>query len=688
MDTNNLVLEIGTEEIPSRFMTKALEDLVLAGETELKDARIEHGAIKAYGTPRRLVLSVKALSDRQSDLMESFKGPAWSNAFDGSGTPTRAAQGFAKSKGIEVNDLEKRDVDGVPYVFAVVSEKGAPSSDLLPDIMCRIINRLSFPKSMYWKKSTVRFARPIRWILCLLGSKVVPFELNGIPSGNITRGHRFMGASSIVVDKESSYMERLYDNYVIVDQEKRKEKMLSSITVLEKEIGGSIDRDPDLIEENLFLVEYPLPFYGSFDKKYLELPEEVLVTTMKHHQKYFPVRDKSGKLMPYFVGVSNNRAISMDTIREGNQRVLRARLEDASFFWKEDRKVSLAERVEGLKKVVYQEKLGSVYEKVTKVTELSRFICDSLGDSGLIGLVDRAASIAKSDLLTNMVGEFPELQGVMGREYALKDGEDSRVALAMYEQYLPRFAGDSLPSDVIGAYIGLGERIFNLVGAYKTGFRPSGSQDPYGLRRAVRCINEIIWGMDLNLNLDETIDKAGEIVDLDPDGMAELIAFGRQRTLIQLKEKGFSHELSELSVAVAGGKPLQALRYLKALDSVRGEEWFSNLITSAVRVGNILSKNGDDRAPSVDSSLLCLEQEKELFNQMELRSPKVASTIGNNDWDGLMEVLYGLSPAVSDFFEGVMVMDKDDKVRGNRLALLAECDSLFKKIGDISRLKG
>ncbi|SMG44834.1 glycine--tRNA ligase subunit beta [Dethiosulfovibrio salsuginis] len=688
MDTNNLVLEIGTEEIPSRFMTKALEDLVLAGEAEFKESRIDHGAIKTYGTPRRLVLSVKGLSDRQSDLMESFKGPAWSNAFDGSGNPTRAAQGFAKSKGIEVNDLEKRDVDGVPYVFAVVSEKGAPSSELLPDIMCRIISRLSFPKSMYWKKSTVRFARPIRWILCLLGSKVVPFELNGIPSGNTTRGHRFMGASSIVVDKESSYMERLYDNYVIVDQEKRKEKMLSSITVLEKEIGGSIDRDPDLIEENLFLVEYPLPFYGSFDKKYLELPEEVLVTTMKHHQKYFPVRDRSGKLMPYFVGVSNNRAISMDIIREGNQRVLRARLEDASFFWKEDRKVSLAERVDGLKKVVYQEKLGSVYEKVTKVTELSRFICDSLGDSGIIGLVDRAASIAKSDLLTNMVGEFPELQGVMGREYALKDGEDSRVALAMYEQYLPRFAGDSLPSDVIGAYIGLGERIFNLVGAYKTGFRPSGSQDPYGLRRAVRCINEIIWGMDLNLDLDETIDKAGKIVDLDADGMAELIAFGRQRTLIQLKEKGFSHELSELSVAVAGEKPLQALRYLKALDSVRGEEWFSNLITSAVRVGNILSKNGDDRAPSVDSSLLCLEQEKELFNQMELRSPKVASTIENNDWDGLMEVLYGLSPAVSDFFEGVMVMDKDDKVRGNRLALLAECDSLFKKIGDISRLKG
>ncbi len=688
METNNLILEIGTEEIPSRFMTKALEDLTLACESELKDCRIGHGSVKAYGTPRRLVLSIKSLEERQSDLVESFKGPAWSSAFDGAGNPTRAAQGFAKSKGIEVNDLEKREVDGVPYVFAVVSEKGSPSLELIPDIMCRIINRLSFPKSMYWKKSTVRFARPIRWILCLLGGKVVPFELNGITSGNTTKGHRFMGSPSINVDKESSFMERLYDNYVIVDQDKRREKMLASMTILEKEIGGTIERDKDLIEENLFLVEYPVPFYGAFNKKYLDLPEEVLITTMKHHQKYFPVRDESKKLMPYFVGVSNNRAVSMDTIREGNQRVLRARLEDASFFWNEDRKTSLAKRVDGLKNVVYQEKLGSVYDKVVKVTELSRFICEKLGDSKSIGLVDRAASIAKSDLLTNMVGEFPELQGIMGREYALKDGENPRVAVAMYEQYLPRFAGDALPSDVIGAYLGLAERIFNLVGAYKTGFRPSGSQDPYGLRRAARCINEILWGMNLDLDLDGALDKAGEVLGLSSEGMSELISFIRQRLLIQLKEKGFSHELSELSVAVTGGKPLQALKYLKALETVRGEEWFAKLVTSAVRVSNIMSKNGDEKAPSVDSSLFSLDQEKELFGQIETVLPKVVSAIESYDWDGLMESLAGLSPAVSSFFDGVMVMDKDDQVRGNRLALLDRCDSLFKEIGDISRLKG
>ena len=688
MDTNNLVLEIGTEEIPSRFMTKALEDLALAAESELSDARIDHGAINAYGTPRRLVLSIKAIADRQRDLEESFKGPAWSNAFDGTGNPTRAAVGFAKSKGIEVENLEKRDVDGTPYVFAVVSEVGSSSMSLLPELLCRVINKLSFPKSMYWKKSSVRFARPIRWILCLLGGKVIPFELNGITSGNLTKGHRFMGAPSIKVDKESSFMEKLFDNYVIVDQDKRKEKMLSAIAVLEKEIGGGADKDPDLVEENLFLVEYPVPFFGSFDKKYLDMPEEVLITTMKHHQKYFPIRDKSGKLMPYFIGVSNNRAVSMDTIREGNERVIRARLEDASFFWNEDRKKSLAQRVDELKKVVYQEKLGSVYDKVMAVAELSRFICDKLGHSELSCLVERAAIIAKSDLLTNMVGEFPELQGVMGREYAKRDGEDARVALAMYEQYLPRFAGDELPSDIVGALLGLGERIYNMVGAYKTGFRPSGSQDPYGLRRAARCINEIIWGTNLDLDLDETLSHAGEALGLDPDGMDELISFVRQRLLVQLKEKGFSHELSELSVAVVGKKPLQTLKYLNALNSVRLEEWFSNLTSSAVRVSNILSKNGDERASSVDTSLFSLEQERELYSQIEARAPMVASAIQDQNWDGLMEILAGLSPAVTDFFDGVMVMDKDDAIRGNRLALLMECDSLFKEIGDISRLKG
>ncbi len=687
METSNLILEIGTEEIPSRFMASALNDLADKIRAELAEFRLDHGSINTYGTPRRLVLSVKGLASSQSDLVESFKGPAWNSAFDGSGIPTRAALGFAKSKGIEVEELEKRDVDGAPYVFAVVSKQGANTMDILPDILCRVMGQLTFPKSMYWKKSSIRFARPIRWILCLLGSRVVPLDFNGITSGNRTKGHRFMGAPSLVVEKESVYMERLYDNYVIVDQDKRREKMLSAITVLEKEMDGTIDRDPELIQENLFLVEYPVPFYGSFDKKYLELPEEILITTMKHHQKYFPVRDQSGKLMPYFVGVSNNRAVSMGTTREGNQRVLRARLEDASFFWKEDGKVSLAQRVEGLKKVVYQEKLGSVFDKVVAVTEISRFLCNKLGCQELIGTVERAATIAKSDLLTNMVGEFPELQGVMGREYALRDGEDSRVAIAIYEQYLPKSAGDDLPSDIVGALLGLGERIYNVVGAFKTGFRPSGSQDPYGLRRAVRCIDELLWGMEIDIDLDEVFSEAGKLLGLEKDAMDQLVGFVRQRLLIQIKEKGYSHEMSELAVAVSGSRPLQTVKYLKVLDSVKTENWFVELIASAVRVKNILAKSGVSALGLPDKALFSLPQEEMLFNEIKDRSPQVGSCLEKRDWDGLMETLSGLSPAVSSFFDSVMVMDDDEKIRNNRLSLLLECDSLFNEIGDISRLK-
>lgn len=687
MDRDNLILEIGTEEIPSRFMAGALNDLADRIEAELAEFRLDHGAINTYGTPRRLVLSVKELASSQSDLTESFKGPAWNNAFDGSGTPTRAALGFAKSKGMEVEDLEKRDVDGVPYVFAVVSKKGSATMDILPDILCRVMGQMSFPKSMYWGKNSVRFARPIRWILCLLGNRVVPLNFGGLTGGNKTRGHRFMGASSLVVEKESVYMEKLYDNYVIVDQEKRKEKMLSGVAMLEKELDGTVDKDPELVQENLFLVEYPIPFYGSFDKKYLELPEEILITTMKHHQKYFPVRDQSGKLMAYFVGVSNNRAVSMDTVREGNERVLRARLEDASFFWNEDGKASLAQRVEGLKKVVYQEKLGSVYDKTMAVTKISRSLCEKLGCRDIAGIVERAATIAKSDLLTHMVGEFPELQGVMGREYALRDGEDPRVALAIYEQYLPKSAGDSLPSDMVGALLGLGERIYNMSGAFKIGFRPSGSQDPYGLRRAARCIYELLWGMEMDLDLDSVFFEAGEILGLEEDGMDQLIGFLRQRLLVRLKEKGYSHEMSSLAVAVAGSRPLQALKYLKALDSVKGEEWFTGLAVSAVRVKNILAKSGQEAPSAPDRSLFTLPQEETLFCEIRDKAPQVGLCLENSDWDGLMETLSGLSPAVTSFFDSVMVMDDDEGIRRNRLALLKECDSLFHEIGDMSRLK-
>lgn len=682
----DLILEIGTEEIPSRFMPSALRDIAQYAEEEFAAQRLGHGRIEVMGTPRRLVLLVRSVAERQEDLSEEHKGPAWKSAFDGTGTPTRAAEGFAKSKGIAVEQLESRNVNGVDYAFAVINHRGGAADALLPDMMKHIISRIVFPKNMYWYDSTVRFARPIRWLLCLIGAKVVEFELNGMKSGRTSCGHRFMGAPSVEIESSDDYLTAMYDNWVIVDQKKREEKMRAAIAGIEKELDGVVELDPSLVQENLYLVEYPVPFYGSFDRKYLEIPEEVLTTSMKDNQKYFAVHDHSGKLMPCFVGVSNNLVPNMELVREGNERVLRARLEDAVFFWKEDLKRPLSARVEDLKNVIYQEKLGSVYDKTMKMVKISRKICDLLGNKDDAKLVERAAYLSKTDLVTGMVGEFSELQGIMGREYALKNGEDPRVAKAIAEQYMPTAAGNELPSDVIGAVVGIAERAFNMVGAYKLGFQPTGSQDPYGLRRAIRCINEILWGLRLDLDLEALLAFIAQDLEVGGEALGSLLEFVRQRTLIQLKEKEYGHELIELALSVTGSRPLQTLYLLGAFTEVKQEDWFTKLVNSAVRVKNILTK-AEGVSSSVNPSLFVKDAEKDLYAAVNEAEKPVEAALRKSDWNGLMNVLAQLSPAVSAFFDDVMVMDEDAAVRANRLALLSHCQNLFTRVGDLSKVK-
>lgn len=686
MAYKNLLLEIGTEEIPSRFLPNALDTLMNNVEKEFDAARIKYGRVAAYGTPRRMALVVRDIEEKQDDKVMNYKGPTWDSAFDANGNPTKAALGFAKSKGVEYENLLPKEVDGVRYAFAVISEQGNPVQELLPEILPSVINQLVFPKNMYWSDSTVKFARPIRWIVSLLDSTVIPFNYGGIQSGNVTRGHRFMGARNIEINDAAEFMEKLYDNYVIVDQEKRKQKMISGINALEKEIGGKVELDSELVEENLYLVEFPVPFYGSFDKKFLEIPEEVLTTSMKKHQKYFPVRNESGKLMPYFVGVSNNRATNMGVVREGNERVLRARLEDASFFWTEDQKKSLASRVEELKDILYQEKLGTLYDKMMATQKLAKYICETQGYSDVAKLVDRAAWLSKCDLLTNMVYEFPELQGVMGREYALRNGEPERVAKAIYEQYLPKFAGDVVPSDTVGALLGIAERVYVIVNCHKVGLQPTGSQDPYALRRAARCINEIIWGLNLDIDLLNIMEQAGKDADVSSEIMEQVWTFFEQRLHVQLKEKGFEHDLVSLAISVTGRRPLQVLRFLNVVNKVKSEEWFVDLVTAAVRVRNILSK-AEDVSSDVNTSLFQKDVEKALFDEMNEMQPLVEEALQKYDWDELMSLLTRLSPRITVFFDDVMIMDKDLDVRQNRLALLSRCNGIFREVGDLGVLK-
>lgn len=691
MALRNVILEIGTEEIPSRFLPEALDLLERLARSALSANRLGFKDVRTYATPRRLVLSVRELDETQNSSTEVLKGPPLSSAYDSEGNPTRAALGFAKSKGVDVNALCELEVDGVRYVAAEVHEESRRTLDVLPDLLRGLVEGLSFPKSMYWSDSGVRFARPIRWILALADDTVVPFEYGDVRSGRTTSGHRFMGQRVIEVRNAGEFLERLYDNNVILDQEKRRQKLEAAISLLKQDFEGDleVEMDPELLEENLFLVEFPVPFIGSFDERYLEIPEEVLITSMKKNQKYFAVRsrDKGNALANVFIGVSNNRASDMRWIREGNERVLRARLEDAAFFWAEDRKRSLASNVERLRNVTYQEKLGSVYDKVMQTQKLALWICSQLGKDDLARLVDRAAYLSKADLVTRMVYEFTELQGVMGREYARHDGEDPRVALALYEQYLPRSASDTLPTDDVGAILGLAERIHIVVNCHKAGLEPTGSQDPYGLRRAARCINEILWGRGLDLDLGEAVREAALLNLVDQPMVERILAFLELRLLMQLKEKGYEHELATLALSVAGHRPLQALRLMEALNGVKDEPWFSGLMTSAVRVRNILNK-APDAEGIVDATLLDKPAERALHDEVARLEPMVGAALDARDWQALMELLAELSPVVSAFFEDVMVMDPDERVRANRLALLKRCNALFERVGDLGALKG
>ena len=593
-EKRDFLLEIGTEEIPARFMPWALEESRRLFAESLSEAHIDHDEVLTYGTPRRLAILVRSLSAKQEDRVEQYRGPLWSQAFDATGNPTKAATGFARSKDVPIDDLKSTFVNGQEYVLAEVRHEGKETVSILPELCLGVMKKLVFPKNMFWEDPAIRYARPVRWIVALWGDSVLPLRFGRIESGRVTRGHRFMGDRNLEIPSPKDYMDILFSNFVIVDPVKRREKMLSAISAIEKEIGGKPELDPDLVDENLFLVEFPVPFAGSFDRAFLEIPEEVLTTSMKHHQKYFPVRDRTGRLMPNFIGISNNQATSMNIVREGNERVLRARLSDAEFFWKEDQKKPLSSRVDELKAIVYQERLGSVYEKAMRVRETALRLAERVPSLGpLRPVIDRAGFLAKADQVTGMVYEFPELKGIMGREYALKNGEEPDVALAIYEQVLPRFSGDALPTSPEGAVLGLVDRADSLLGCFKVGLIPTGSQDPYALRRAARNINEILWGCDLDIDLAPLFEDLGKALDATDETIRQVQDFFTQRLQVQLRERGFSHGLVSLGVQLMWNRPYQVQKILTSYATVQGEEWFKALVTAAVRVKNILSKAGE-----------------------------------------------------------------------------------------------
>ncbi|BCG45899.1 Glycyl-tRNA synthetase beta chain [Citrifermentans bremense] len=682
----DLFLEIGCEEIPAGFVPKAMADLELLIKKEFDSARIEYGEIVTLGTPRRLVLAVKGVAERQPDAELTAMGPAKSHAYDADGNPTKAAQGFARGQGIEVSQLKLVTTEKGEYLAAVKSEIGRETAELLPEILPRLIGNIPFKKSMRWADFDVRFARPIHWIVALFDGKVVPFSFGNIESGSASRGHRFMANTSFPVRDLAHYLEECERHFVIPDPNKRKEIIRAEIDRVAKQAKGNVLADEALLEQVSYLVEYPSAVHGTFSPDFLVVPREVLITSMREHQRYFSLVDDEGKLLPGFITINNTITEDPQVVVKGNERVLRARLSDARFFFDEDHKVRLESRVESLKSVVYQAKLGTSYEKMERFRELGKRLAQRLNPA-VTSQVERAATLCKADLVSGMVGEFPEVQGIMGREYALHDGEEPAVANAIAEHYLPTQAGGELPASDIGAFVSLADKMDTICGCFSVGLIPTGSADPYALRRSALGIINIILDKGYREPLSDFVKASLDLLSAKAtrplaEVQKDVLDFFRGR-FVNLMADRFPADAVEAVVSVSFDDLVEAAAKIEALAGFRNRDDFGPLAVAFKRVCNIV-KDGVD-AP-VSAELFQEPAEGELLQALNQVTGKVAGALEKADYLAALTEIATLKPAVDLFFEKVMVMAEDERVRQNRLALLTAIARLFGRLADFSRL--
>ena len=680
----DLLFEIGAEEIPAGFMPNILGQLKQLAETKLNDAHLPFESIATYGTPRRLALIVKGLADTSAEISERHKGPSASIAYDVDGNPTKAAIGFARGKGLDVADLVVED----GYIYAETKTAGVPAKDIVTDMLPQLITGLNFPKSMHWGNLDAKFVRPVRWLVALLDEEVIPVEFATVKSGNVTRGHRFLGADEITIKNAASYVDTLKENFVMVDQDARRELISKQLHDIAASKNASIVWDDDLLEEINYLVEWPTALCGGFEESYLALPDAAIITPMKDHQRYFPLVDQDGKLLPMFLTVRNGSDHSIEVVQAGNERVLRARLDDAQFFFNEDRKKPLIDRQDGLTKIVFQEGLGNLADKTERLLTLGRVFseeCELHEDARVV--LERATELAKTDLTTGMVTEFTELQGVMGKEYALLDGESPEVAEAIFEQYLPRFAGDVLPQTEAGKVLSIIDKIDNIVATFSRGLIPTGSQDPYALRRQTIGILNILLNSEWNISLRPIIVESMNLLNVPADKQDELLGQVEEFITLRLKNIFLDREVphhvidlllsnNELSVADAEGlvKALLANRIDENVELVQAFTRMYNLVKDVTYTG-------------VDESLLKEDAERALYEMATKASEASIDAWDKNDYDAVVAVPATLVPAINTFFEDVMVMDKDEAIKANRLQLVRLAYSVMAIIGDISALK-
>lgn len=678
----DLLFEIGTEEIPAHVMPGTLAQLKEHAEKALQENRLAFESIRTLGTPRRAALLVKGLAEKQEDVKSENRGPSVKIAFDADGKPTKAAQGFARGQHVAPEDLVVKD----GYVYAEVHEEGQPTAKLLETLLPELVCGLSFPNNMRWGDLDFKFIRPIRWFVSLYDQDVIPFELANVKAGRTSRGHRFLSQGDFSIASAADYEKACEENFIIVDQDKRKAMIREQIAEVAKANGGQAEITEDLLEEVLYLVEYPTALCGKFEEKYLQLPPEAVITPMRDHQRYFPVKDSAGKLLPLFITVRNGGKEYLETVQHGNERVLRARLADAQFFFDEDRKKSLGEHRDKLKTVVFQQGLGTMYEKTERLAALADFIADELhADEKAHKHAHRAAILSKADLVTGMVTEFTELQGIMGREYAKLDGECEKVAIAIDEHYKPRFAGDSQPATTAGRIVSTADKIDTIVGTFSLGKIPTGSQDPFALRRQALGLVNMMMEAKYHLSLSALVNKSLDLYGITDEAarkkmqqdVADFMRLRLKNVLESVRYDVLDAVLGDVDDLYAVAQRAAAVEAFVAGKDAEKD------IQAFVRVGNLAKKAECD---GVDAALFQNDEERTLYTAYEQAAKQAAEMLQAEDYAGALAAFTQLAQPIDAFFAGVMVMDKDKATRNNRLGLLKGIDALVKRVADFSKI--
>lgn len=687
----DLLYEIGTEELPASFVKPALKQLQENFEKKAAELKIQHGSIVVKGTPRRLAMIVSGLMVKQEDICEELLGPSVKAGLDPDGNFTKAAIGFARSKGADVTDLKKVDTAKGEYLMLVREVAGKKTVELLPTILKELLLELSFAKSMRWGANHIAFARPIQWILALFGTEAITLEHEGISSSNVTRGHRFLANSEFVIKDSSAYEEVLRSNFVVADIPIRRSMVVEEINqaVADSDLpdDAKVAVDEALVDLVTNLVEIPYGVCGSFDEKFLQLPDEVLITSMREHQKYFPVVNPEGNLLPAFVAVNNTKVKDTDMTRKGHQRVLRARLEDALFFFNSDRGGSLEEKRARLDGIIFQAKLGTMIDKSDRLVKLARILAEKIAPSK-IEEAHRAAYLCKADLISDMVGEFPSLQGVMGAAYAKNDNEHEDVALAIKEHYMPKRAGSELPSSEVGAIVALADRFDTLAGCFGIGLKVTGTADPFGLRRLSLAVLNILAQGGWDISLKEVIHKAlalyGDKVDGSSATVDIIVNFIKGRFVNDCVAKGVDAGVVEAATSVSFDVVNDVLARIDALREIRKDEAFNVLASSYKRIRNIIKDNSD---VLVDEAHFTEDAEKSLYVAYVQVHTEMDKYLEGRDYAGALQVMLKMKQPVDGFFDDVMVMVDDEVVRKNRLNLLTAIGELILKVGDISRIQ-